>query len=154
MIVLLCGHQVLLPTQNKRYDAMKKTYLNYPGAPTPKSYHHVITTEPGKMIFLSGQVAFDSDRNIVGENDVVSQTRQAMRNLKAAVETGGGQISDIVQMTTHVVNYDPSTLDDITGTIAEFFEPDCLPTSTLVGINSLSTLGLLIEIGGIAVTGK
>ena len=133
---------------------MKKTYLNYPGAPTPKSYHHVITTEPGKMIFLSGQVAFDSDRNIVGENDVVSQTRQAMRNLKAAVETGGGQISDIVQMTTHVVNYDPSTLDDITGTIAEFFEPDCLPTSTLVGINSLSTLGLLIEIGGIAVTGK
>lgn len=131
---------------------MKKTYLNFPGAPTPKSYHHVVTTEPGRMIFLSGQVAFDSDRNIVGENDVVAQTRQAMRNLKAAVATGGGQISDILQITTHVVEYDPKQLDDITGTIAEFFEPKCLPTNTLVGVSSLSTPGLMIEISGIAVT--
>jgi len=130
---------------------MSKTCLNPPGSPTPKSYHHVITTGPGKLIFLSGQVAFDSNRNIVGEDDVVAQTLQTMRNLKSAVETGGGQISDIVQITTHVVNYDPTQLEDITGTIAEFFEPECLPTNTLVGIASLSTEGLLIEIGGIAV---
>ncbi len=130
---------------------MKKTYLNPPGSPTPKSYHHAVTVEPGRMIFLSGQVAFDSDRNIVGKGNVVEQTRQAMRNLKSAVEIGGGHISDIVQITTHVVNYDPTQLDDITGTIAEFFEPECLPTNTLVGIASLSTEGLLIEIGGIAV---
>ena len=131
---------------------MSKTYLNPPGSPTPKSYHHVITTGPGKMIFMSGQVAFDSSRSIVGEGDVVAQTRQTMLNLKSAVETGGGQISDIVQITTHVVNYDPTQLEDITGTIAEFFEPECLPTNTLVGINSLSTEGLLIEIGGIAIS--
>ena len=130
---------------------MSKTYLNPAGSPTPKSYHHVITTGPGKLIFLSGQVAFDSNRNIVGESDVVAQTRQAMRNLKSAVEAGGGQVSDIVQITTHAVNYDPTQLEDITGTIAEFFEPECLPTNTLVGINSLSTEGLLIEIGGIAI---
>ena len=117
----------------------------------PKSYHHVITTGPGKLIFLSGQVAFDSDRNIIGEGDVVAQTRQTMRNLKSAVEIGGGEISDIVQITTHVVNYDPIQLDAVTGTIAEFFEPESLPTNTLVGINSLSTEGLLIEIGGIAI---
>jgi enamine deaminase RidA (YjgF/YER057c/UK114 family) len=129
---------------------MSKTYLNPPGSPTPKS-HHVITTGPGKLIFLSGQVAFDSNRSIVGEGDVVAQTRQTMRNLKSAVETGGSRISDIVQITTHVVNYDPIQLEDITGTIAEFFEPECLPTNTLVGINSLSTEGLLIEIGGIAI---
>ena len=103
------------------------------------------------MIFLSGQVAFDSDRKIVGKDDVVAQTRQTMQNLKAAVETGGGEISDIVQITTHVVHYDPTQLDEITGTIAEFFQPECLPTNTLVGVESLSTEGLLIEIGGIAV---
>ena len=99
---------------------MKKFYRNPPGSPTPKSYHHVVSTEGGRMIFLSGQVAFDCDRQIVGKDDVVAQTRQAMRNLKAAVETGDGEISDIVQITTHVVNYDPSQLDEITGLIAEF----------------------------------
>ena len=131
---------------------MNKTYLNPPGSPAPKSYHHTVAVAPGKFIFLSGQVAFDSERNIVGKGDIVEQTRQAMRNLRSAVETGGGQLNDIVQITTHVVNYDPSQLDDVTGTIAEFFEPEYLPTNTLVGITSLSTDGLLIEIGGIAVT--
>jgi enamine deaminase RidA (YjgF/YER057c/UK114 family) len=42
-------------------------------------------------------VALDSDRKIVGENDIVVQTRKTMLNLKAAVETGSDQIFDIVQ---------------------------------------------------------
>ena len=131
---------------------MKKYFLNPPSSPTPKSYHHAVAVEGGRSIYLSGQVAFDAERKIVGVGDVVAQTRQAMRNLKAAVEAGGGTISDIVQITTHVVNYDPGQLEDITGTIAEFFSPESLPANTLVGISSLSTDGLLIEIGGIAVT--
>jgi enamine deaminase RidA (YjgF/YER057c/UK114 family) len=131
---------------------MKKYFLNPPSSPTPKSYHHAVAVEGGRSIYLSGQVAFDAERKIVGVGDVVAQTRQAMRNLKAAVEAGGGTMSDIVQITTHVVNYDSGQLDDITGTIAEFFSPDSLPANTLVGISSLSTDGLLIEIGGIAIT--
>ncbi len=131
---------------------MKKHFLNPPSSPTPKSYHHAVAVEGGRSIYLSGQVAFDAERKIVGVGDVVAQTRQAMRNLKAAVEAGGGTMSDIVQITTHVVNYDPGQLDDITGTIAEFFSSESLPANTLVGISSLSTDGLLIEIGGIAVT--
>jgi enamine deaminase RidA (YjgF/YER057c/UK114 family) len=131
---------------------MKKYFLNPPSSPTPKSYHHAVAVEGGRSIYLSGQVAFDAERKIVGVGDVVAQTRQAMRNLKAAVEAGGGTMSDIVQITTHVVNYDPDQLDDITSTIAEFFSPESLPANTLVGISSLSTDGLLIEIGGIAVT--
>ena len=131
---------------------MKKYFLNPPSSPTPKSYHHAVAVEGGRSIYLSGQVALDAERKIVGVGDVVAQTRQAMRNLKAAVEAGGGTMSDIVQITTHVVNYDPGQLDDITGTIAEFFSPESLPANTLVGISSLSTDGLLIEIGGIAVT--
>jgi enamine deaminase RidA (YjgF/YER057c/UK114 family) len=131
---------------------MKKYFLNPPSSPTPKSYHHAVAVEGGRSIYLSGQVAFDAERKIVGVGDVVAQTRQAMRNLKAAVEAGGGTMSDIVQITTHVVNYDSGQLDDITGTIAEFFSPESLPANTLVGISSLSTDGLLIEIGGIAVT--
>ena len=78
---------------------MKKSYQNRPGSPTPKSYHQVVSTEGGRMIFLSGKVAFDSDRQIVGKNDVVAQTHQTMRNLNVAVEMGGGgEISNIVQI--------------------------------------------------------
>jgi enamine deaminase RidA (YjgF/YER057c/UK114 family) len=131
---------------------MKKLFLNPPGSPTPKSYHHAVAVEGGRTIYLSGQVAFDSERKIVGSGDVVAQTRQAMRNLKAAVEAAGGKVSDIVQITTHVVDYEPGQLDDITGAIAESFGPEGLPANTLLGVVSLSTDGLLVEIGGIAVT--
>jgi len=131
---------------------MRKLYFNPPSSPAPKSYHHAVAVEGGRSIYLSGQVAFDAKRQIVGAGDVVAQTRQAMRNLKAAVEAAGGKLSDMVQITTHVVDYDPGQLDAITGTIAEFFAPGSLPANTLVGVASLSTDGLLIEIGGIAVT--
>lgn len=131
---------------------MKKLFMNPPGSPTPKSYYHAVTAEGGRAIYLSGQVGFDQERNVVGVGDVVTQARQAMRNLEAAVQSAGGALSDIVQITTHVVDYDPAQLDDITGTIAEFFPSESLPANTLVGVASLSTPGLLIEIGGIAVT--
>ena len=131
---------------------MKKRFLNPSGSPTPKSYHHTVAVEGGRTIYLSGQVAFDENRQIVGGSDVVEQTRQAMRNLQAAVEAGGGEITDLVQITTHVVNYDPLQLEDITDTIAEFLSPESYPANTLVAVESLSTEGLLIEIGGIAVT--
>ena len=131
---------------------MKKLFINPSDSPAPKSYHHTVAVEGGRTIYLSGQVAFDKNRQIVGENDVVEQTRQVMRNLRSAVEAGGGKMTDIVQITTHVVKYDPAQLDDITGTIADYFSPDSFPTNTLVGVDSLSTGGLLIEIGEIAVT--
>ena len=86
---------------------MNRRFINPPGSPTPKNYHHVVVIEGGRTIYLSGQVAFDAGRNIVGGNDVVEQTRQALRNVKAAVEAGGGQLSDVIKLTTSVVNYKP-----------------------------------------------
>lgn len=133
---------------------MKKLFSNPPSLPTPKSYHHAVAVEGGRTIYLSGQVAFDAERNIIGGDDVIAQTRQALQNLKTAVESASGEISDIVQLTIHVVNFHPDQLDDIAGTLLEFFPPENLPANTLVGVSSLSTDGLLIEITGIAVTGS
>ena len=131
---------------------MTKQYSNPSSLPSPRNYHHAVTVEGGRTIYVSGQVAFDRDRNIIGD-DVVTQARQAFRNLETAVEAGGGAMTDVVQLTIHVVDYRPDQLDRIAGTIAEFFPRDRLPSNTLVGVQSLSTKGLLIEITGIAVVG-
>ena len=131
---------------------MNRRFINPPGSPTPKNYHHVVVIEGGRTIYLTGQVAFDVERNIAGGNDVVEQTRQALRNVKAAVEAGGGQLSDVVKLTTSVVNYKPEQLEEVTGVIGEFFAADSLPANTLLGVESLSTEGLLVEIEALAVT--
>ncbi len=132
--------------------SMKKSFSNPTTLPTPKSYHHAVAVEGGRTIYLSGQVAFDAKRNIIGGDDLVAQTRQALRNVKTAVESAGGQLSDIVQLTIHVVNYRQDQHKAIVAMLAEFFPPEKLPANTLVGVSSLSTDGLLIEITGIAVT--
>ena len=131
---------------------MDRRFINPPGSPTPKNYHHVVVIEGGRTIYLSGQVAFDAERNIVGPNDVAEQTRQALRNVRAAVEAGGGQLSDVIKLTTSVVAYRPEQLEVITGVIGEFFSVDSLPANTLLGVESLSTEGLLVEIEALAVT--
>ena len=132
---------------------MKKLYANPASLPSPRSYHHAIAVEGGRTIYLSGQVAFDAARNIIGGDDVIAQMRHALHNMKVAVEAGGGAMSDIVQLTIHVVNFDSSQLDDIASTLADHFAPQSLPANTLVGVERLSTDGLLIEITGTAVVG-
>jgi enamine deaminase RidA (YjgF/YER057c/UK114 family) len=128
--------------------------LNPPGSPTPKNYSHVVSVEGGRTIYLAGQIAFDENRNIVGGDDVVAQTRQALKNLKRNVEAAGASMSDMVKINTYVVNYDQGQLLGIIDVMGEFFPAPNQPTNTLLGIECLAAEGLLIEIEGIAVTDK
>lgn len=133
---------------------MKINRINPPGSPTPKNYHHVVSVEGGRTIYLAGQIAFDENRNIVGENDVIAQTHQALTNLKRNVEAAGAHMTDMVKITTYVVNYDQQQLPGIIDVIGEYFPVDHQPTNTLLGIDCLAVEGLLIEIEGIAVTDR
>ena len=133
---------------------MKITRINPPGSPTPRNYHHVVSVEGGRTVYLAGQIAFDENRNIVGGNDIIAQTHQALTNLKRNVEAAGASMSDMVKITTFVVDYDQRQLPGIIDVIGEYFPAEHQPTNTLIGIDCLAVEGLLIEIEGIAVTDK
>ena len=133
---------------------MRIIRINPPGSPTPKNYHHVVSVEGGRTIYFAGQIAFDAHRNIVGGNDIIAQTHQALINLKRNVEAAGASMTDMVKITTYVVNYDPRHLQGIIDAIGEYFPAGHQPTNTMIGVECLSVEGLLIEIEGIAVTDK
>jgi enamine deaminase RidA (YjgF/YER057c/UK114 family) len=128
--------------------------FNPPGSPTPKNYHHVVSVEGGRTVYFAGQVAFDEHRNIVGGSDLIAQTHQALSNLKRNVEAAGASMTDMVKITTYVVNYDPRQLQEIIDVIGEYFPEGHHPTNTLLGVERLAVDELLIEIEGIAVTDK
>ncbi len=131
---------------------MKIIRINPPGSPTPKNYHHVVSVEGGRTIYLAGQLAFDENRNIVGGNDIIAQTHQALSNLKRNIEAASASMTDMVKITTYVANYDPKQLQEIIDVIGEYFPEDHQPTNTMIGVDRLAVDGLLIEIEGIAVT--
>jgi len=75
-----------------------KKIVNSKNAPPPIGpYSHSVLAE-GKLLFISGQIPFDSAGNPVG-TDVVEQTHQCIKNIKAIVEEAGGKLSDVVKTT-------------------------------------------------------
>ena len=114
-------------------------------------FSQIITAQGGKTVYISGQTAWDANKQIVGGADLGEQTRQALRNVRTAVEAAGGTLADVVSLRIYVVNYLPENAVAVGDSIREFFPADAPPTSTWLGVMSLAVRDFLIEIEAIAV---
>jgi enamine deaminase RidA (YjgF/YER057c/UK114 family) len=131
--------------------SMDRQFINPPEIATPRGYTHVVTVTGGKMVFIAGQVAFDSAGEIIGKGDLRAQATQVYTNLKAALAAAGATFTDVVKMNTYIVNYKAADLPIIREVRSQFFLQEHLPASTLVGVQALAIEGLLIEAEAIAV---
>jgi enamine deaminase RidA (YjgF/YER057c/UK114 family) len=102
-----------------------------------------------RTVFISGQTAWDANKQLVG-HDVAEQARQALRNVKAAVEVAGGTLADIVALRIYLVNHEPANNEAIAAVLREAFMSNP-PTSTWIGVSSLAVADFLIEIEATAV---
>ena len=108
------------------------------------------TIQPeGKVIYLTGQVAWDANENIVGKDDVVEQTRQCFRNIENLLLEVGCRLSDIVSITTYFLNLED--LPKIQAVRNEFLPTIDPPVSTSVKVAGLGHEDFLIELTPIAV---
>jgi 2-iminobutanoate/2-iminopropanoate deaminase len=55
--------------------------------------------EAGDLLFLSGQIPVDPVTNEVVENDIIIQTNQVMKNIKAILESQNLSVKNIVKTT-------------------------------------------------------
>ncbi len=106
----------------------------------------------GSMLFVSGQIALDSDGNVVGKDDLVAQTRKCFENMKEVVEAAGAKLTDIVKLTTFftVDITDPSVVSTYFDVRREFLGKH-KPASSGVQVKSLMYPSLLLEMDAIAV---
>lgn len=103
----------------------------------------------GDMMFLSGQCGLDVDRNVVGVGDITEQTRQAIANLEICLEAGGFALTDVVYVTTFLV--DLEDFDAYDGAYAKAFG-DHRPARATVRAD-IHSPDLLVEIQAIAKKG-
>jgi enamine deaminase RidA (YjgF/YER057c/UK114 family) len=74
-------------------------YINPDGMyKSPAFSQAIITTGPGKTIYIGGQNAVNEQGQVVGA-DLATQTEQAMKNLTTALAACGADISHVVKMT-------------------------------------------------------
>lgn len=132
---------------------MPKTHIN-PKSLFPSVQHgfsQIVTSRGGKTVYISGQTAWDSEKRIVGGMNLGEQARQALRNIRTAVEEAGGTLADVVSMRIYVVDYKRADAGPVGEALREFFSGDGPPASTWIGVSSLAVEDFLIEIEAIAV---
>jgi reactive intermediate/imine deaminase len=121
---------------------------NPPGLSTPTGYSHVVSAKGGRTIYVSGQVAFDAQGQIVGRGDLAAQTRQVFANLEIALKAAGATFDDVVK--TNYYMLDASQVQVVREIRAKYFTR-ALPASTLVEVRRLANPDWLIEIEAVAV---
>lgn len=103
----------------------------------------------GNLIYLTGQVAWDAEENIVGRGDVAEQTRQCFRNIESLLNEVGGKLEDIVSITTYCLYLED--LPKIQSVRNEFLTQENPPVSTSVRVAGLGHEDFLVELTPIAV---
>ena len=114
----------------------------------PVGYSHVVEARAGRLVFISGQVAFDQQGNLVGAGDMAAQAEQVFENLKAALAAAGAGFGDVVKLTFFIV--DMARMPAVREVRNRYLDPAHIPASTAVEVKSLVRPELLIEIEAIA----
>jgi 2-iminobutanoate/2-iminopropanoate deaminase len=118
------------------------------GADTAKGYSFGVLV--GSQLWISGQVPFDSKGELVGKDDIEAQAVQVHENLKSVVEAAGGNLEDIVKITTYLT--DRTYRDPVHEVRRNYFPGPRHPTSATV-IAEMIVPDVLVEVEAVAVLG-
>jgi enamine deaminase RidA (YjgF/YER057c/UK114 family) len=124
------------------------SYLNPADMPKPPPIFSQVVAGPrlGTPVYISGQVAFDRDGQIVGAGDMTRQMEHSFANLRAAIAAAGGRPEYVTRLMVFVVDFRPEHLKSLFASIRAHFPADRMPANTLLGVSRLAREGLLFEV--------
>jgi enamine deaminase RidA (YjgF/YER057c/UK114 family) len=132
---------------------MPKEYIN-PGELFPSlqyGFSQIVKSSGGTLVFLSGQVGWDKNQQMVGPDDLRAQTWQTLGNIDTAIQAAGGTLADIVSMRIFIVEEALAESRHIQDALKAFFPPEQAPATTWIGVRALANEAFLIEIEAIGV---
>ena len=118
-----------------------------PEAKPVANYKMGTRMQGGRLLYISGQVAWDASGSIVGKGDARAQARQTFQNLRGVLQAAGGDLKDLMKMTTYITKIEDRPA--VAEVRSEVFKGE-LPASTLIVVKSLFHPDFLIEIEGVA----
>lgn len=110
------------------------------------SFSQVTTATGGKLVFVSGQVAWDRAGKPQFPGDLEAQTRLTYENVRIALAAAGARFEDVLKFNVYVKNLDTEKWKVISKVRNEVLKAEPRPASTMVGVTSLVYDDLLIEI--------
>lgn len=102
----------------------------------------------GNMIYSSGNISLSADGNLVGEGDIVSQTKQVFANISEVLKEAGSSFDNIIKTTCFLKNM--NDFQTFNGIYSEYFKAETAPARSTVEVSRLPK-DVLVEIEFIAV---
>jgi reactive intermediate/imine deaminase len=125
---------------------MGKQILSEKVAKTDGSWAQAVQT--GNILFISGQVAWDANGNILGKGDFAAQAEQVFKNLSTLLKEAGYGFEHVCKITVFLTDInDRPTF----AAIRKKYFSGHPPASTLVEVSKLAGPDLKIEVEAIAV---
>jgi len=118
-----------------------------PDAKPVANYKMGTCMEGGRLLYISGQVAWDTSGDVVGKGDVRAQARQTLENLRRVLQAAGGDLGNLMKITTYITRIED--FPAVAEVRSEVFQGE-LPASTLIVVRSLFHPDFLIEVEGVA----
>ena len=130
---------------------MSFTFINPASLGAPRGYSNGVLTEGGRLLFVSGQIAWNEEQQIVS-HDLVAQFDRALANVITVVTEAGGRSDQIARLILYVT--DKNDYQHRMKEIGERYRAHMgkhFPAMVLVEVKSLLDDAARIEIEGIAV---
>lgn len=115
---------------------------NAPAAIGPYSQ----AVQAGNLLFVSGQLPIDPATGAFAGEDIASQTRQSLTNVRSILEKAGYSCADVVKTTVLLANIEDFAA--MNAVYAEFFTENC-PARAAYAVKDIPK-GALVEIEAIA----
>jgi enamine deaminase RidA (YjgF/YER057c/UK114 family) len=103
----------------------------------------------GRLVFVSGQVAWDADERLVAE-DLEGQVNVAIENLRRALAAAGASLEHVTALRIYLVG-DPPDTSSVSAALRAAFPARAGPAATWIHVDGLEGDGLLVEIEATAV---
>ena len=105
----------------------------------------IVTTSAGREIHVSGQTAWDAERNLVGAGDVGRQLEKSLANVAVALESVGATLDQVGSLRIYIKQ---SHLHEgkAIGAALKMVFGDKLPCSTWIGVPGLAREEFLVEV--------
>ena len=118
----------------------------------PVGYSNGVLAPAGaRLVFISGQIAWDADQVLMGEGDLAAQFRSALSNVLTVLDAAGGKPEHLASLTIFVKEKaDYLARRQELGAIWHALVGRHYPAMALVQVADLLEEGALVEIAGIA----
>jgi len=107
-------------------------------------FSHISVAEPGRLAFLSGQIAVTPGSKDVPE-DLAGQAKLATANLAAALKELEASAHDIVMLRVYVVDATAEAFQQAVTPLRELLG-NAMPSTTTIGVQALYKPEIKVEI--------